>query len=310
MWKRARAVAQICVGIAAVAFLVWALAKNWTATRAALMRMDPWLSLGAAALILVGLYVNMLSWREVVAALGTRLMRSQAASVFFTSQLGKYIPGGIWPVVASARLGQAFGLTAMQSVGSMTIALLMSVTVSGVFSTGVLFLIPALATEYVAVPIAVIAVGVALLWPPVLNRLIRLGLRVLRRDGGIPPLQQTPFAIAVVWSVASWLCFGLSLSMLAAAMGATDRHGLVAAVSAYALSWLAGFLALIVPAGVGVREAVLTAVLAGTLPGAAVLGIAVVHRVFMTLGDVVMLAFTRRQRRAVLDVADDRVEVS
>lgn len=301
MWKRVRVIAQIVFGVLAIGFLVWEIVQNWAGVAKALASMNPALVVLAAVLILVGLYVNMLSWRSVVAALGVRLSRTQAATVFFTSQLGKYIPGGIWPVVASARLGQAFGLSAILSVVSMTVALLMSLTVGSVFAVGALFLIPAVASTYAYLPITLIVIGIVVLSPPILNRLIRLGLRVLRRSGQIGALATKPFTEGIGWSLLSWLCFGLALVSLIAATGSVSPHTFVGGISGYALSWVAGFVAVFVPAGVGVREGVLVLVLSGTLAGSTVLGIAVVHRLFMTFGDVAMLAFTRGTRKRVLD---------
>jgi uncharacterized membrane protein YbhN (UPF0104 family) len=300
MWKRVRVVAQIAFGVLAVGFLVWAVVKNWAGVISALAAMNPWLVLLAAALILTGLYVNMLSWRSVLASLGAHLTRTQAATVFFTSQLGKYIPGGIWPVVASARLGRAYGLTAIRSVVSMTVALLLSLTVGTVFAISALFLIPVLASQYSLLIIALLVVGLIALSPPVLNRLIRLGLKILRRDGQLPELGSAAFTRAIGWSLLSWLCFGLALFSLISAESAVTWSALLGGISGYALSWIAGFVAILVPAGVGVREAVLVLVLGGTLAGPTIFGIALVHRIFMTLGDIVMLAFTRRQRAQIL----------
>ncbi|MDQ1574666.1 MAG: glycosyltransferase 2 family protein [Actinomycetota bacterium] len=301
MWKRVRTGAQIAFGVLAVGFLVWAIASNWSAVIKALAHMNPLFVIASVILIFVGLYVNMLSWRAVVAALGTPLTRAQAATVFFTSQLGKYIPGGIWPVVTSARLGQAFGLAAVLSVSSMTIALLLSLTVGSVLAVGALFLVPAIAAKYSALPIVLIALGVIALSPPVLNRLIMLALRILRRSGTLPKLASRPFAAAIGWSIMSWLCFGVALFLLTVASGApVDATTLVGGISGYALSWVAGFVAILVPAGAGVREAVLVLVLSGELAVPTVLGVAIVHRLIMTMGDVAMLGFTRHSRRATL----------
>jgi uncharacterized membrane protein YbhN (UPF0104 family) len=301
MLKRVRVIAQIVFGVAALALLIWAIASRWADVAAALTSMQPGWVVAAAVLILAGLYVNMLSWRAIVAALGVRLSPRQAASVFFTSQLGKYIPGGVWPIVASARIGRAFGLTALHSVGSMTIALLLSVMVGSVVAVGALFAAPGIEGPTMAVPIVLLVVGLVLLFPPILNRLIMLGLRILRRDGGLPRLATRPFAAAAGWSVLSWMLLGGAVSALVAASGADAVSTVLIAISAYALSWVVGFAALVVPAGVGVREGVLVLVLGAFLTVPAVLGVAVVHRVFMTIGDAAMLAFTAPLRRRVLE---------
>ncbi|MFT4123397.1 MAG: glycosyltransferase [Microbacteriaceae bacterium] len=298
-WKRVRAAAQIVIGVLALAFLVWALARNWGATITTLATMNGGLVLLAAALVGVGLYLNMLSWRAVLAAMGVRLSRREAGSVFFTAQIGKYIPGGVWPILVSSRLGQAFGVTAAVSMTSMTVALLMSVTVGASFALGALLLVPVVIERYAVVPILLVLLGLVALLPPVMNRMLALAFRLLRRGVTLPPLDTGWLGRAALWSVTSWACLGGALSTLVAAAGVHAPGQLLAAVPAYALSWVVGFAAVLVPAGVGVREAVLALALSGGLGASSVLGIAVVHRVLMTLGDVGMLVLTGRTRRAL-----------
>ncbi|RKR73238.1 glycosyltransferase [Frondihabitans australicus] len=310
MLKRLRTLLQIVFGVVAVGFLIWAIAKNWgPMVRELGVIAWPLVVLSCAA-IACGLYVNMLSWRAVVRALGTNLSRREAASVFFTSQLGKYIPGGIWPVVASARLGSAFGLSAITSVSSMTISLLMSATVGLVYGVGVLFTIPALVHNYWYLLILLLVGGLIVLVPPVLNRVIMLALRLLRRAGALPRLDGTAFAAAVGWTLLSWLFLGLGLAFLAIGTDGGSPRVLLDGVSGYALAWVAGFVAIIAPAGVGVREAVLVFVLGPSLGQNAVLGIAVVDRLFMTLGDIAMLFFTIGGRRRARQKNDPRLQVT
>ncbi|MCU1527342.1 MAG: hypothetical protein JWP75_1105 [Frondihabitans sp.] len=297
MLKRLRTVAQIVFGLLAVAFLIYAIAKNWKPMLDGLSEVAWPLIIASAACVIVGLYVNMLSWRAIVRSLGTDLSRPEASSVFFTSQLGKYIPGGIWPVVASARLGKAFGLSAIISVGSMTIALLLSATVGLVYGVGVLFTIPALVTHYWYLLVLLLVGGLIVLVPPVLNRVIRLALKLLRKDGALPTILPRPFAAAIGWSIMSWFFLGSALACLAFGTSGFSFRVLLDGVSGYGLGWVAGFVAIIAPAGVGVREAVLVFVLGPTLGATTVLGLAVVHRLFMTLGDVAMLLFTIGGRR-------------
>jgi glycosyltransferase involved in cell wall biosynthesis/uncharacterized membrane protein YbhN (UPF0104 family) len=292
---RLRSVLQVIVGIIAIAALVWSVASNWDTFSEAVRRMDPWLVAAAAASIFAGLYVNMLSWRSVVAAFGTRLGLHDAARVFFVSQLAKYIPGGIWPIVVSARTGRAAGLAPRVSVASMTVALLMSVTVGAVFATGALFLVPAVRDQYWWAPVLLLLAGVVALSPPVLDRLIALALRLLRRDA-LDALRPRPFAVAIGWAVTSWTFLGAGLALLVAALYDVTIVEFLLAMASYALAWVSGFVAVIAPAGAGVREIVLGLTLGTFVPTAAVLSIVVVDRVLMTFGDVAMLIFTIGRR--------------
>lgn len=298
---RIRSVLQVVVGILAITLLVWSVVANWDTFVAAVLRMDPWLVLAASASVFAGLYVNMLSWRSVVAAFGVRLGYRDSARVFFVSQLAKYVPGGIWPIVVSARTGRAVGLAARVSVASMTIALLIGVTVGAVYATGALFLVPAIREQYWWAPVVLLTLGLVVLIPPVLDRLIGLALRVLRRDA-VPPLRHGPFAAAIGWSTVSWALLGVGLALLVAATVEVSPLEFLLSIASYAIAWVSGFVAVIAPAGAGVREVVLGLALNTLIPASVVLSIVVVDRILMTFGDVAMLVFTigpRTGREAV-----------
>jgi hypothetical protein len=42
-------------------------------------------------------------WQTILADLGSRLRLTVAARIFFVGQLGKYLPGSVWPVVMQTR---------------------------------------------------------------------------------------------------------------------------------------------------------------------------------------------------------------
>jgi uncharacterized membrane protein YbhN (UPF0104 family) len=80
------------------------------------------------------------------------------------------------------------------------------------------------------------------------------------------------------------------------------------AMSAFSLAWLVGFAAVPVPAGLGVREATLVALLAGTTGTSTVVAVSVIYRVICILVEVLLAAVTslgvrRAKRPAELEVA-------
>ena len=52
-----------------------------------------------------GLICSLMVWRELLADLGSRLSIPEAWRIMFIGQLGKYVPGSIWPVLAQSELG-------------------------------------------------------------------------------------------------------------------------------------------------------------------------------------------------------------
>jgi uncharacterized membrane protein YbhN (UPF0104 family) len=108
----------------------------------------------------------------------------------------------------------------------------------------------------------------------------------------------------IVWTTAaSWVAWGLALRALAQGLLGDPGASVAAYIAAWIGPFLAGVLAFVSPAGLGVREGTMQMMLsAAGLASSAGLVLIVVARVWATLLDVVpalvVLAIRRRRRPA------------
>ena len=147
----------------------------------------------------------------------------------------------------------------------------------------------------------VVAVAAAL---AALFRRQLLGL-ARRRLPGLDPADLTPSAATVARLVVGyavyWAVTGLAFAPWWPASTPWPRPTSRLVVAAYAAAYAAGFLALLTPAGLGVREGVLVVALAPVLPAGPALVVALVSRVWMMLVElagagIVHLAARHRTR--------------
>lgn len=273
--------------VTALALAVWYVLAN----REPLLRAAAGLSGTEVVLVVVlgVLYVwcTLLAWRAVLADLGSPLSLRRAVAVFGVSQLGKYVPGGVWNVVAAAEVGAGHSVPRSRSAASMLVAVAVSVASGAAVGAVALPFVSAGALGAWSWVVWAAPAVVVVLAPPVLNRLIGLAVRVARRGALEHPLTWGGLGRAAAWSVAGWLVAGLQLWVLCTGLGLPPTARTFAlATGGWALAWTAGFLFVVTPAGAGVREVVLAAVLAGALSGPAA-GLAVlVSRVVLTLVDL------------------------
>jgi uncharacterized membrane protein YbhN (UPF0104 family) len=301
--KRLRGILKFVALAVVVAFIAWYVAKNWHDVVPIFRTLEWWQYVSAGAAIVVGLIASMLSWRSILAGMGSRLPMLAAARVFFLGQLGKYVPGSIWPVVAQAELASEYGTPRTRS----GIALLVQMAVSTV--VGTLFAALCLALSSPAAFVAywwlllIALVGVVCLVPPIFTRVMRLAARVLRRPADdLAALTWRALFAGAGWSLAMWAFFGIHLWVLAITLGGNSLTGLLTAAGGYALAWLVGFVIIFLPAGAGAREAALTLALAPVMSGPAALGLALVSRFLMLAADalfaVAAVAAERAHRRS------------
>ena len=114
----------------ALGLLAWAVIAEWDEVSAALSSLSWGAIVGAGLAATLALGVNALSWREVMVSVGLEASVPSALRVFLLSQVGKYVPGSVWPVLAQAEFARDHGVTRARAMTG-SIASRTSITSSG-----------------------------------------------------------------------------------------------------------------------------------------------------------------------------------
>ena len=273
----------------------YAVAREWTGVRSALASLGFLAVAGAMLSVLAAMLATMQVWRLLLAALGSPLPVRAASRIMFVGQLGKYLPGSVWPVLAQMELGNAYHVPRHRSASASVLTMLVSL-LAGLLTALVTLPFVAGATPYrwafLAAPVLLVC-----LHPKVLNAGLSRLLRLVRRPPLEQPLSGRAIAKALAWAVASWILYGLQIWLLATRLGAPDGKTALLAIGGFAFAWCVGFLVVFAPAGVGVRDVLLVATLGPVLGVGSATAVALVSRVLMTVGDLLSAAlaagFTR-----------------
>ena len=229
-------------------------------------------------------------WLALLHGFGVHVGAREAAPVFYISQLGKYVPGSVWPVVVQVQFGSRWGAPRRVVLGA-SILMLTTVAATGIL-VGALLLpwsSPSGLEEYWWLLVALVPL-VVLLQPRVLTFLIN---RVSLWSGGTRLETQVSggsMLRAGLWAVLAWLLLGGHLLILLTAYGRIDPLDVAAAVGGMALAWAAGLAFVPAPAGAGVREGVLVLTLGPVVGPDAALATAVASRVLLVLADITLAA--------------------
>jgi uncharacterized membrane protein YbhN (UPF0104 family) len=238
-------------------------------------------------LALGGVFLTFLMWRELLRGLGAPVPAVQASRVFFVSQLGKYLPGSIWPVVAQMEYGRRTGTgrRTMLTANALTVAL--SLAAGLILAAAVLpFSSPRALQDYwwtfACLPLLLISLHPRVI-PGVLNWLFRR----IGREPVDQPLTWRCMLRATGWALGAWLLLGLHLYVLVYAVGGHGLRLAAAAVGGFVLAACAGILFIPAPAGAGVRDAVLIATLAVSLGDTTALALDLASRVLLIIVDII-----------------------
>ena len=242
-------------------------------------------SLAAAlAAVLAGILATFLCWRAVLGDLGGRLPVVAGARVFFLGQLGKYLPGSVWPVIAQMELGRDYGVPERAS-GAAVGAFLLVVVGTGLAVAAVTapLLGPDALHSYWWL-LAVLPVALVAIVPPVLNRLLGVAsgwpgppLPATLSVGGVSGLRAGRWCPG--WpTVSTSGCWPPARGRRPTPPG--QGHGGIRGRLVRRLP-AAGR-----PAGAGVREAALVLLLGGVLTRPEGTVVAVVSRLLFVLADL------------------------
>lgn len=239
----------------------------------------------AFALGVGGLVCNLMVWREMLADLGSRLSIPEAWRIYFIGGLSKYVPGSIWPVLAQAELGADRGIPRSRTALSVILCYVV-MTCSGAVVAAITlpFASAGSVAQYFWI-LLLIPVGLAVLSPPVLNRLLRVVLRLARQADVQVSVSYRGLLKTIAWAMLGWAVNGLMIYVLVRHLAGDHEGTLLVSVGGYCLSWTAGFLAVFAPAGAGVREVVMIAVLHTQTTAAVALTVALVSRAISVVGD-------------------------
>ena len=264
-----------------------------------LQSIEPGLVLLSLVLGVAGALLPGVVWRDLLASQGYRTAPVAGLRVFFLAQLGKYLPGGIWNLVAQVDMARDLRIPARQAATATFLAVALSVIAALLVAGAALpFAIPGLISTYWWAFLAIPAL-VVLLLPPVVEWWSALAFRILRRPATPVRLTWTVLMRATVLLLISWVLLGLHFGALVQGLGGSGASLWLMSVGVFALAWVAGFLILVAPAGAGVREAALVLGFAAVLPAGAVLTVAVLSRFLLVAADVLLALgfFTAGRRR-------------
>ncbi len=275
---------------------------------------DPaWMAL-AVGLYLAGLVLFGLWYWRILAHSSAPIGPLAAVRAYVISHLGKYTPGKALVVVLRAGLGVPAGGRPATAAFATLYETLTMMAAGGLMAAGLFLTAPVRTLELavpgvgpVPVPLPWLSLGLGLgflvlVTPPVFRRLAgamslpfpNVGADALPRFG--PAL----LAEGLAWSLAGWVCWGLSQVAVLRALGmpvtlipAAGPPGSLAggvpvalAMGSAALATLAGFVVLLTPGGLGVRELVLWTALGAAVPHSRAVLAALALRLAWLAGEV------------------------
>ncbi len=294
-----------------LAFLGRELWGNWRALQAYPWKVNLSLALFSFAALTGSLFCLPWGLREVLALVGFRLPYWRVSKILFTSLMGKYLPGGCWVFVGRAFFYRQEGLNLSQASVAVLIETIQVVT-SAVFVLALFFSLSSSGLWGVPKIFMVIlgALCLASIHPLFLNVFLRLAEKILKKPiiSFDYPYRKIAYPFLIFFLF--WVGMGTSFWVLARSILGIEVSLFSLMVSAFALSWVLGFLSFITPGGLGVREGSLTLLMQPHIPLYAAAALALLSRIWWIggeiLGLIVSVLWERLRRREQQAISETR----
>ncbi|MDB5097058.1 MAG: hypothetical protein JWM80_1479 [Cyanobacteria bacterium RYN_339] len=277
------------LALALLVFVGWQVVKGGQELMARHVTLAPWPLAGSLLGLGAFLVLGCEGWRRLIGALGHPLPYRQAFAILFVSNLGKYLPGGVWNLLGRVVLCERAGVPKLAT----TISLLMETACQVVAALLVgLLMLPVFASHSLAADPRLLAAAVGAIalgmHPRVLNAWLALGQRLTGKELPRLPFSYGFVLVMLAFYTCNWLLLGGAFALLGQALSSValsvPQIGLL--VGAFAVAWNAGVFAFFFPAGLGVREAALLLLLGPSFPAGWPAALALVARLWFTVAEV------------------------
>jgi len=269
--------------LAVLAFAGWYLVTHFQEIRENLKAVSAERLVLSVFLLFIGKFFLSDLTRLSLKKVNWKMEYTDALSVTSVTQLGKYLPGGIWHFAGKFGVYKARGLSAVDATRAMVLEniwLFSSATAVGI--SALLFSASDLFCDQFGVLCGpeyqfAAGIGVLFLWV--------IGLFVVEKFvNKKSKFSLIDFILVLAELVSIWVLFGVSFFMVFPPGGGF----LSEVIGAFGLSWIAGYAAFFAPGGIGIREALLALILGAFFAGEMVAVRAAIHRLIWVLVEIIL----------------------
>jgi hypothetical protein len=283
--RRLKAIAGVIQAIllaAAVTYIVWTLAGQWQS-----LRRHVWTLRAAPAILSLPLAAGWFLcrawlWQLMLRCFGFPLAYRRTFRTFVLAELSRYLPGTVWHVFGrsyySSRQGVPAAATLTAMVLEMALVALTAVAFFPLRALGAGRLFENLAIWAAAAVFLVLVIA----HPRAIIPLVNLALRRLGKPMIQARLRYGDISGMFALCILMWLSLCAGFVLLASGITRAAAHSLIPVAASFPAAWFVGLIAIASPGGLGVREGVLAALLAGLLPGGMGVVVAIASRLWLT----------------------------
>ncbi|MFH1065923.1 MAG: lysylphosphatidylglycerol synthase domain-containing protein [Nanoarchaeota archaeon] len=256
---------MLVIALAAIFFFANAGFSSWREIAGSSLQLNYYLlalsvGLGIASLLALSSGYYFLNRRMGIAIPFWKLVKARAFS-----DISSYVPGKIWALLTRMKYMKQWAsrteviISSYLELAALILSALFAFIVLNMIYLGVF-------AEYALISYAALPVCIIFMHPKVVSFVINIGLKILKKEKISIPLSYRSIILANVIYSSYWLLTGLAIFFLTLSIYPVSGAYFPFIVLSYAVAWTLGFLSMIFPGGIGIREGVMVYALSIFLP--------------------------------------------
>lgn len=271
-------------------FLISRLVRDWHQIPLDRLRFNPGLLILSYFILLFFHFpLGACAWRLILNGLGEDLPFFRTLAILTVTQVGKYAPGKVWFTLGRISFARQDGILEAKSLASVIIETgFLLLAAIFLFAFAIVLLPPTVVPKGIYYSFLLAPLTLLVTYPPILNRLLKPLLKLFHQPIFTLELSYPRLLLILGIYVLDWLAQGLGCYILFNSFYPLSLSQLPILLGGYAISWILGFIILVAPAGLGIREGIYTYVLKLVMPETIAIISALITRVWMSTAELVM----------------------
>ena len=276
-------------------FLFWKIFTDFDQIKNIQWKLDTKDTILLLATLLLGPFVNTISWHLYTKALGGNISFLDNSKIWTISNAARFIPGSIWQYAGRVYLLSQKGVSKTFTTTALVLEAFFNIGGASVIVLLALKLFPLNIPIYIQkglFPLVIFLCIVLILLTGSRVKFIEKTIRELLKNDSlkINKIQKRWLPLIAISVFTQFLLTGLSLYFISLGLGVNSSAGVIPYIGIYAASWLVGYLTFLAPSGLGLREASIAGLMSLYAPLALGSLIAILFRLATLVSEAIMIA--------------------
>lgn len=287
--------------IVAFYFIFKNIFKHWQEIKSDLLNINPYFVIFSYFLLFPSFFFYTFAWQLIMKELERNIKISffDCLGIVTVSNLGKYVPGKVWFALSRIDLTKKFGFSEKK------IFLGILLESFYLFLGALFYFIIFFLKKYFLLVILFLLIIVA---TDLFKLIFNFFLKILKKEEVDFSFPIEKSIIILFLFILCWFFQGIAFFLLIKSFyPEVNINNLFSLIGIYALSWMLGFIILIAPGGLGVREASILLFLKRLFPVGIASLIALTSRIWITIHEILnflifgLIFLTKIRKRDIID---------